>query len=514
MSERDGREVGNMRWSWSDAEKSAPVVPVVEPMRAVRESPQPLRLPIELESASAVSCVCYTWHYGDAAWIQAFLPGMKSWVTRHRMELRVDSQPAVRQGLREVPYRQWLQDFLAGEFAWMVVVDADIMIHPLAPHVVDGSRGRGWWARESSFSPSRALSWRKWMKEVEPTAEVDDFPYANDAVWLLDRPTAEILLPLTEGYAAAHVPLEYYFNWWRYKLGREHPELLGNLEKKWNCRPDAGKNEAPAWMYHCAGRDKGAALKTWQRQGYLPVARPPMSFKPWPEVAEMKKLIGLPFRLEGDVWQGELLRYTLRSLDAYGPADWPLIVWGSECPEWLREEVFRYEDSLPQTLLRSGALADQILLMNDDILFLRPTTEADFAEPVYLEENVISAIPQLMQEGNKWQIGAAVIASRLHHERGVDRLPNYSTHTPYLFHRQHLRKTIEYFGIWFKCPMELAYFGLLGAEGRPCDEKATLDNKDDPRMRWLNVPDSAVHDEQFRAWLEMKYPRPSRWEKV
>jgi hypothetical protein len=513
MSTRHEGEEGKLRWSFSDAEKAGPVIPVMDPLHRKRDYPKTLRLPMVHETGASESCVCYTWQYGDAPWIQAFLPSVKQWVMRHKIELRVDSQPAVGKGLREVPYRQWMQDFLASEFEWMMALDADVMVHPMAPHVLQPGRERGLWACEVSFPAVREKAWRKWMQEVERAEVPGDFPYANDGVWMMDRKTAELLLPMTEGYAAGHVPLEYYFNWWRFKLGREHPELLGKLEGKWNWLPREEQMHEPAWMYHCAGRDKGAVMKGLQQNGFLPVPRPPMTFKPWPEAPEMEKLIAMPFRLEGDIWQGEMLRYTLRALEMYGPADWPLIVWGSERPEWLVEEVFRQEDTLQNTVLRSAALAEKILWMNDDILFLRPTSEAEFAEPVYLEEDTIAAIPQMMQQGNKWQIGCAVVAARLHHERGVDRLPNFSTHTPYLFHRKQLRKTIEYFGIWFKFPMELAYFGLLGAEGRPCREKAAMHELDDPNMRWFHVPDSAVEDENFRAWLERKFPRASRWEK-
>lgn len=472
-----------------------------------------LRLPIASGSGVSESCVCYSWHYGDAPWINAFVPALKQWVARHQMELRVDRQSPLGDGLRECPYRQWIQDFLVSDFAWMLSIDADVMVHPLAPHILHESRDRGWWASGGVLPGNRSASWKNWVKQVELIEIPDDFVYANDGVWLLDRKTAEKLLPHTEGYVAGHVPLEYYFNLWRLRLHKEHPNCLKELPSIWNRQSsDCGVSD-PAWFYHCAGKDKGRVWKRFQLQGLLPVPQPSMTFKPWPDQAEMEKLIALPFRLQGDVWQGEMLRYTLRSLDQYGPSGWPLIVWGDECPEWLDESVFRQEDLLPRKLLKSAALASKLIWMNDDILFLRPTRETDLAEPVYLPQNVIELIPRYMQQENKWGVGTAIIAGRLHHEKGIDHLPNFSTHTPYLFHRNHLRKTFEYFGIWFKFPTELAYNGLLGVRGRPCEEKAEMHQIEDPTMRFFNVPDSAVDDAGFRTWLERKYPRPSRWEK-
>lgn len=503
-----------LRWSLAADPEKEIAIPVIDPLSIKREYPKVLRLPIVHEKGASESCVCYTWQYGDASWIQAFQSTLRAWAMRHRIELKIDHQQALGKGLRESPYRQWIQHFLSTEFAWMMHVDADVMVHPMAPHVLHESREKGLWAHGQSFPASREAAWRKWVKQTHQQSVPDDFVYANDGVWLIDRETAAALLPFTEGYIAPNVPHEYYFNWWRLRLSQSQPERVKVLGYEWNLLPVAERKMQPAWFYHCAGKDKGVVLKDLQMNGFLPVPRPPMTFKPWPEKAEMEKLIALPFKLDGDLWEGELLRYTLRSLDMYGPKDWPLIIWGETRPEWLDESVFRQEAMLQQTVLRTFALAEKVLWMNDDIFFLREASEAEFAEPIYIEPNMIENIPPLMHRGNKWHISTAVVASRLHHERGRDVVPNFSTHTPFIFHRKHVRKTLEYFGIWFKFPLELAYFGLLGVEGRPCTEKAEIDQLDDPMMRWFNVPDSEVDNQELRAWMERKFPKPSRWEKV
>jgi len=507
-------DISPLRWSMSGAGEEEFSIPVIDPLSKVREYPKVMRLPLVHETGASESCVCYTWQHSNAPWIQAFLPSLRRWAQRHQIELKVDHQEAIQKGLRESPFRQWIQHFLAGDFAWMMHIDADVMIHPLAPHVLHAPRERGFWAHGQSYPVARAAAWRKWVKQTHQQTVPEEFVYCNDGVWLLDRETAAALLPFTEGYLAPHVPHEYYFNWWRFLLSKQQPERLPLLSAEWNRLPVAEQKLKPAWFYHCAGKDKGPVLKDLQLDGFLPVPRPPMTFKPWAEKAEMEKLVAYSYCMDVDIWKGELLRYSLRSLDQYGPADWPLIVWGTECPPWLDESVFRHEDMDQRRGLRSLALAEKVLWMNDDIFFLRSSGEAEFSEPMYVEENVIGNIPRLMRSDHKWRVGIGMIASRLHHERGVDLLPNFCTHTPHLFHRKHARKTLEYFGIWYKFPMEIAYFGLMGAKGRPCLEKATMDQLDDPMMRWFNVPDHEVDNQEFRQWMEKKFPKPSRWEKL
>ncbi len=502
-----------LRWSMAGQGDKLVHIPAIDPLSKKREFPKVLRLPVVHELGASESCVCYTWQYGKAPWISVFMPSLQAWAMRHRIELKIDYQEAIGKGLRVSPYRQWIEHFLAGEFAWMMHMDADVMVHPLAPHVLHESRERGLWSHGQAFPLSREAMWRQWVKQSYEETVPSDFVYANDGVWLLDRDTAAALLPLTEGYIAPNVPHEFYFNWWRLCLSRAQPERVKMLDAKWNRLPVTSQKMQAAWFYHCAGRDKGAVLRELQLNGFLPVARPSMTFKPWPEKAEFSCLIAMPYRADGDVWKGLMLRYALRSLDQYGPAEWPLIVWGMECPEWLDESVFRYEDMLQRKVLRSFELAEKVLWMNDDILLLRPTTVDEMADPIYLDRNVIDDIPEWMQSTNKYVVGCAVIAARLHHELGIDYLPDFVTHTHFVFDRKLARETIEHFGIWFKFPLELAYYGLSKAEGRKCTQKATIDQLDDPTMRWFNAPDSEVENQGFREWLERKFPHPSRWEK-
>jgi hypothetical protein len=502
-----------MRWSLKGAGEPPVTIPQVDPLSKKRDYPKVLRLPLVKENGAAVSCACYSWQYGNVSWMPSFLSVLRQWAQRHQIELMIDQQPAIKEGLRESPYRQWIQHFLQGSFDWMMHMDADVMVHPRAPHVLHEPRENGFWAHGQAYPESRAKVWRKWVKTSYQQDVAEDYEYCNDGVWLLDRHTAALLLPFTEGYLAPNVPHEFYFNWWRYQFSQQHPASVKLLEEKWNRLPVAERKMQPAWFYHCAGQDKVKLLKELQMMGFLPVPRPPMTFKPWSEKVEMPYLISLPYRAEGDIWNGLLLKYALRSLEQYGPADWPLIVWGTECPEWLDESVFRYEDMLQRKILRSFALAEKVLLMSDDTFLLRSTSISEIAETLYLGDNLVEKIPQLMHSENKWHVGRGVIAARLHHELGIDHLPDFCTHTYYLFEREKIRKTVEYFGIWFKFPLNLACYGMHGVEGRLCTEKANVGNLDDPLMRWFNVPDAEVGNQELREWMEKKFPVPSRWEK-
>jgi len=43
--------------------------------------------------------------------------------------------------------------------------------------------------------------------------------------------------------------------------------------------------------------------------------------------------------------------------------------------------------------------------------------------------------------------------------------------------------------------------GLLRSEGRPCDDKATLESRDDPAMRWMNLDDQWAENDDFLNWI-------------
>lgn len=150
-----GKSTGDEGLRWSLATERAGLEEGASTLTKKRNDPKSLRLPLVTTTGASETCVCYTWHYDDAPWIPAFMPSLSKWARRQGIEVKVDSQPAMGKGLRESPCRQWMEHFLASEFQWMMHMDADVMVHPLAPHILHEPRDKGLWAHGQSFPLSR-----------------------------------------------------------------------------------------------------------------------------------------------------------------------------------------------------------------------------------------------------------------------------------------------------------------------------------------------------------------------
>lgn len=493
-----------MQWSWQG-----------QPNGKLKEIiPASVRLPKCGDSAGPASLACYTWHYGNHTWIDAMSPSIESWARRNSIDLNVWRQPPVADPSEECTLAKMLKHFLTSDQEWMIYMDADVMVHPLAPNPLGNLHEKGMWAMEEPGQRRARSAWAAWVKQHFQREVNPDYRYCNDGVWLADRATAEKFLIYLSQPMMPGRNNPYYFNLCLHDAIEAGNFQWRNLPSEWNHLPhrSSGVPEAPGWFYHCAGSDKGKALEHWQLNGFLPQPRPPVSIKPWPAAPEMENVIVMPFHMESDPWKGECMRFALRSIEKHWKHDWPLVVFGTERPYWLDETVFCLEPSYPQALLKGCSMARRAMWMNDDIFFLKDTTQVEL-ETVMCSGDLIPELPRLIRSENRWARARAHITGRLHHEQGLDVFPDFSTHTPYLFEREHARKVFDHFGIWHKFPMELAYHGLLGTVGTPCTEKASMETRDDPAMRWLNIHDSMTLSDEFKDWLLEKFPLPSRWEK-
>lgn len=99
--------------------------------------------------------------------------------------------------------------------------------------------------------------------------------------------------------------------------------------------------------------------------------------------------------------------------------DWPLIVYGTACPEWLKQEFFQLEPSYPQAGLRAYSMAQKVLWMCDDILFLKQTSEEELKTPVHLPD-LVPRLSALLAQENRWQRARGHITGRFYHEEGVE----------------------------------------------------------------------------------------------
>jgi hypothetical protein len=236
-----------------------------------------------------------------------------------------------------------------------------------------------------------------------------------------------------------------------------------------------------------------------------------MTIKPWPAKAPMENLVAIPFHLEADPMKGESLRYLLRSIQQHWQHAWPVVVYGTARPEWLDESIFQLEPSYPQAYLRAFSQAERVLWINDDMFFLRDTRVEDHEVPLCFAD-LIPDLPAMLASENRWQRARGHITSRLHHEQGLDHLRDFSVHYPFLFERDKARQVFDHFGVWHKYQMELAYHGLHRSVGRPADQFATFETRDEPGKRWLNVQDPLEFGDEWGRWFAARFPTPSRWE--
>ena len=481
----------------------------------MRDLPESLRLDRFRGTPSCQSLTCFMWHYNNPPWLATMVPSILRWAKRNAIELKIGKRPPSTNTLKQSIIAQMLRAFLEGTTDWMMYVDADVILHPLAPSVLEEGRKPGLWALHSPNQKQIKKEWAKWVKACFQREVNPSFEHCNDGVWLIDRMSAANFLRHAESYMLPGDFDQHYFNLWLHDtieeggtVRRQLPFVLKRLHHLTHGVPNS-----PGWLYHCAGVDKSKALGDLQLDGFLPHPRPNIEIPAWPEAAVMEKLIALPYHLASDAWQGESLRYALRSLDAHWQHDWPLLVFGSGCPNWLDPSAFVHEPFYAQTLLKACSMAEQVMWMNDDIFFLKNTSVDDLLVPVH-HGDMVPQLPRMLRSENRWQRARAHVAGRLYHEIGRDQVWDFSTHTPYLFERKMARKVFDVFGVWHKFPMELAYYGLYGGEGRLIEEKAIMENRDNPTMRWLNIDDSHAGDEALLRWLKERFPRPSRWEKL
>jgi len=468
-----------------------------------------LRLPIVAQSPSPLKLLCISAYDGDAIWLRTIHPHQQAWALRHQIELKIAKKPEAA-AFSRAAIHAWLEFYLTGNAEWLIYLTPRVMIHPLAPNPINGELTPGIWALPQPRQGQTYRKWAKWVQRSFGLKVSQNYQYRNGEVWLIDRATAAKWLIYTAEMILPGVPEEYYFNLWLYRAVADQKVQMHDLPLEWNRLGSAAP--APAWFYHCAGTEPGKELERLQMAGLLPLPRPPVTIKPWPEKAMLERLIAVPYHLEADAWKSESLRYALRSIEQYFATDWPLIVYATACPEWLKQEFFQLEPSYPQAGLRAYSMAQKVLWMCDDILFLKQTSEEELRTPVYLPD-LVPRLPALLAQENRWQRARGHITGRLYHEEGVDRVLDFSTHTPGIFHREQAWKTFAYFGVWYKFPFELAYHGLLGSEGRPCDDKANFESRDDPTMRWITLDDKWAEGDVILNWMRQKFPNPSKWEK-
>ena len=504
------------RWSIQGAETGAPATwggMASIPLRMPPGEGSLVRLP--KSTADPAGCgrlAAYTWHYGKQPWIAGFAPAMAGWARRNLVKLTIWREPPSKDPAAPCALAAMVEDFLSGDADWMIYLDADVMIHPLAPHPLEGGLQPGVWATPDLCSARELPVWQAWVAKHFQRDARSCRAYSNDGVWLVDRASAERFLPYLQRPLMPSANHPHFFNLCLWDAVTDGKIEWHPLSAVWNRLPSGrpGRDHR-SWFYHCSGTNKNEALAAWQMAGFLPQPRLPMTIKPWPAEPRHEDLIAIPFHLEGDPMKGESLRYLLRSIGQHWKHPWPVVIFGTARPEWLDESIFQLEPSYPQAMLRAFSMARRVLWINDDMYFLKDTTVDDHQVPLRFGD-LVPRIPSLLASDNRWQRGRGHLASRLHHEQGMDEIPDFSVHYPFLFERDKARAVFDHFGIWHKYPMEVAYHGLHRSVGRPADEFATFETRDAPGKRWLNVQDPLEAGEEWGRWMADRFPNPSRWE--
>ena len=98
------------------------------------------------------------------------------------------------------------------------------------------------------------------------------------------------------------------------------------------------------------------------------------------------------------------------------------------------------------------------------------------------------------------------------HHLGMDRVADFSTHTPYLYERGKAIQTLEAIGLFHKIPFETAYYNHHRITGRD-QGSAKTDNLTNAAARYLNHSGRTLNA-VLKLGIQRLFPTPSPWETV
>lgn len=208
----------------------------------------------------------------------------------------------------------------------------------------------------------------------------------------------------------------------------------------------------------------------------------------------------------------DALRYSLRSVDMFfEDKECPIYIIGNGKPRWLDENhrvkwinVPEYKQSRQEGLWKAWQIglqiAEEIIWMNDDIYFLRPTVWDDMR--VALTEGVLDEQePQLRTAHNSWRRSLGDACADLR-SRGFSDVHRFATHTPFLFEREKSLEIMREYHVPFCGAWETLYHNHHQTPHEPCAgyKVSMLPAPGNPR--YLNHkshgPDKTTRDELVR----------------
>lgn len=321
------------------------------------------------------------------------------------------------------------------------------------------------------------------------------FGHLLDATVMPPQSAADGLRTLAS--CEAHIISNSTFGWWGAWLGEKGPVVVPEI---WHQVPGSYGDWKPA-------------PDRWYR---IPVGSPSpiihAEIPPEPEPAKHARAIVIPWKADGEKWQE--LRFTMRSIHRFfEDKECPIYILGTQCPSWLlfnaKRVRFLRAWSYRDALIRGLSIADEVLWMNDDTTFLKPTTWEDCRRTLYLREVGPDFIEKAGEQKNPWRAGCLKVLTRLRAE-GIIEHKVFSTHTPYVYQREKAWNVLRRFGVWDKMPFELAYFHFHAV--RPTlmtDERATTE--DFGNAHFLNYSDGTI-TQALRQAVKALLPDFAPWE--
>ena len=301
----------------------------------------------------------------------------------------------------------------------------------------------------------------------------------------------------------AHVISNSTFGWW----GAWLVDKLVVVPEIWHHRPGSYGDWKPAPdRWHRVSIGRPITTKTVVSK---PV--PPRRFEA--KSKECDRAIVVPWHHAQDGWQS--LRFCLRSIHQhFEDRKCPIYILGTKRPGWLLhkagrvrfEETWSYQDAL----IRGVQVADEVMWMNDDILFLKKTGWDDMRRPLHFGEVTPEFLADFERNPNPWRDSFRAVVAKLA-EKGTEVIRNYSTHVPYLYKMEEATEILKEFGITSKFPLEMAVFNrFAGAAAKPINgERATQIPFGD--ARYLNHTDHRL-DAPLKEAIKARFPEYAPWE--
>lgn len=428
-----------------------------------------------------------TLRFGHADWLQLCAPTLDAWCARHGYPLKVYGNDYPHYPSVKFCTKDMLEDFLASDATHLLYVDADVFVQPDAPEI---PLTPGFHAAIDEPFPRWSVAWREWCQKKLGLTVPETFRHRNAGVWLTDRPSAELFLKHFQPPFVAGTQEQNFFNAAIYKATLDGLDLI-DLDPVWNQWKAFRRDTVePGQFLHLLGRNKMEDYDVFVNAGHAPRRIEPLRL---PDAApKHKRAIVYPWKADSSKW--EELRFSLRSVEKYLEDDAPIFIYGTRRPSWLLFKPGRitFIDcwGYDEAVQLGTQVADEVMWMNDDIAFLKPTRWED-VEPLHLGPITDEFVERFRADTNPWRKGFVRAVTDLKFF-GCEDLKNYSTHSPYIYEAQKVREVLLRFGVWPKIPLETIYYNFHGIEGRPItrDDRTTEAPFGD--ARFLNYRDATL----------------------